>query len=45
MLSDFIEMLIYPLLLFIIPFVMVAIMLSISDYMDTKEGNKKTKLR
>jgi hypothetical protein len=38
MLSDFLELLLYPLLLFIVPFVAVVIMLGISDYMDSKEG-------
>ena len=45
MLSDFLEMLLYPSLLFIVPFVGVAIMLGVSDYMDSKEEKlKKTKL-
>ena len=38
MLSDFLELSLYPLLLFIVPFVAVVIMLGISDYMDNKEG-------
>jgi hypothetical protein len=41
MLSDFLELLLYPLLLFIVPFVAVVVMLGISDYMDSKEGEKK----
>lgn len=45
MLLDFFELLLYPSLLFIVPFVAVAIMLGISDYMDSKEEKlKKTKL-
>jgi hypothetical protein len=45
MFLDFLEMLLYPSLLFIIPFVAVAIMLGVSDYMDNKEEKlKKTKL-
>jgi hypothetical protein len=38
MLSDFLELLLYPLLLFIVPFVAVVVMLGINDYMDSKEG-------
>ena len=46
MLLDFLELSFYPLLLFIVPFVAVAIMLGVSDYMDSKEEKlKKTKLR
>ena len=41
MLSDFIDMLLYPSLLFIVPFVAVAIMLGVSDYMDSKEEKFK----
>ena len=37
MLSDFLELLLYPSLLFIVPFVAVVIMLGINDYMDSKE--------
>lgn len=45
MFFDFLEMLLYPSLLFVIPFVAVAIMLGVSDYMDSKEEKlKKTKL-
>ena len=45
MFLDFLDMLLYPSLLFIVPFVAVAIMLGVSDYMDSKEGKlKKTKL-
>jgi hypothetical protein len=43
MLSDFLELLLYPLLLFIVPFVAVVIMLGINDYMDSKEGKTKRK--
>jgi hypothetical protein len=46
MFLDFLEMLLYPSLLFIVPLVAVAIMLGINDYMNGKEGKlKKTKLR
>jgi hypothetical protein len=38
MLSDFLELLLYPSLLFIVPFIAVVIMLGINDYMDSKEG-------
>lgn len=38
MFLDFLDMLLYPSLLFIVPFVAVVIMLGISDYMDSKEG-------
>ena len=41
MLSDFLELLLYPLLLFIVPFVAVIIMLGINDYMDSKEEKLK----
>lgn len=41
MLSDFLELLLYPLLLFIVPFVAVVIMLGINDHMDSKEGKLK----
>lgn len=41
MLLDFLEMSLYPLLLFIVPFVAVAIMLGISDYIDSKEEKFK----
>ena len=41
MFFDFLEMSLYPLLLFIIPFVAVAIMLGVSDYMDSKEEKLK----
>jgi hypothetical protein len=41
MLSDFLELLLYPLLLFIVPFIAVVVMLGISDYMDSKEGKFK----
>lgn len=41
MLLDFFELLLYPSLLFIVPFVAVAIMLGISDYMDSKEEKLK----
>ena len=41
MLSDFLELLLYPLLLFIVPFVAVAIMLGVSDCMDSKEEKLK----
>jgi hypothetical protein len=45
MFLDFLEMLLYPSLLFIVPLVAVAIMLGVSDYMDSKEEKlKKTKL-
>jgi hypothetical protein len=44
MLLDFLELSFYPLLLFIVPFVAVAILLGVSDYMDGKEDKlKKTK--
>lgn len=43
MLSDFLELLLYPLLLFIVPFVAVVIMLGINDYMDSKKGKNKKK--
>ena len=43
MLSDFLELLLYPSLLFIVPFIAVVIMLGISDYMDSKE--EKTERR
>ena len=39
MFLDFLEMSLYPLLLFIVPFVAVAIMLGVSDYMDSNEEN------
>ena len=39
MFLDFLDMLLYPSLLFIIPFVAVAIMLGVSDYMDSNEEN------
>ena len=39
MFFDFLEMSLYPLLLFIVPFVAVAIMLGVSDYMDSNEEN------
>ncbi len=41
MFLDFLDMLLYPSLLFIVPFVAVAIMLGISDYMDSKEEKLK----
>ena len=41
MLSDFLELLLYPSLLFIVPFVAVVIMLGINDYMDSKEEKTK----
>jgi hypothetical protein len=41
MLSDFLELLLYPLLLFIVPFIAVVIMLGVSDYMDSKEEKLK----
>lgn len=41
MLSDFLELSLYPLLLFIVPFVAVVIMLGINDYMDSKEEKLK----
>lgn len=41
MLSDFLELLLYPSLLFIVPFVAVVIMLGINDYMDGKEEKTK----
>jgi hypothetical protein len=45
MFLDFLEMLLYPSLLFIVPLVAVAIMLGVSGYMDSKEEKlKKTKL-
>jgi len=43
MLSDFLELLVYPLLLFIVPFIAVVIMLGVSDYMDGKEEKTKRK--
>ena len=46
MFLDFLDMLLYPSLLFIVPFVAVAIMLGVSDYMDSKEDkSKKIKLK
>jgi hypothetical protein len=45
MFLDFLDMLLYPSLLFIVPFVAVTILLGVSDYMDSKEEKlKKTKL-
>ncbi len=45
MFLDFLELSLYPALLFIVPFVAVAIMLGVTDYMDSKEEKlKKTKL-
>jgi hypothetical protein len=41
MLLDFLEMLLYPSLLFIVPFVAVTIMLGVIDYMDGKEEKLK----
>ena len=41
MLSDFLELSLYPLLLFIVPFIAVVIMLGINDYMDSKEEKLK----
>ncbi len=41
MLLDFLELSLYPLLLFVIPFVAVAIMLGVSDYVDSKEEKLK----
>lgn len=41
MLLDFLDMLLYPSLLFIVSFIAVAIMLGISDYMDSKEDKSK----
>ena len=41
MFLDFLDMLLYPSLLFIVPFVAVAIMLGVSDYMDSKEDKLK----
>jgi hypothetical protein len=41
MLSDFLELLLYPSLLFIVPFIAVVIMLGINDYMDSKEEKLK----
>jgi hypothetical protein len=41
MLLDFLEMSLYPLLLFVVPFVAVAIMLGVIDYMDSKEDKLK----
>ena len=41
MFFDFLEMSLYPLLLFVVPFVAVAIMFGVSDYMDSKEENLK----
>lgn len=41
MLLDFLDMLLYPSLLFIVPLVAVAIMLGISDYMESKEEKLK----
>jgi hypothetical protein len=44
MFFDFLELSLYPLLLFIVPFVAVAILLGINDHMDNKEEKlKKTK--
>ena len=43
MLSDFLELSLFPSLLFIVSFVAVVIMLGISDYMDSKE--EKLKIR
>lgn len=40
MFLDFLELLLYPLLLFVVPFVAVAILLGINDYMDSKEELK-----
>jgi hypothetical protein len=41
MFFDFLDMLLYPSLLFIVPFVVVAIMLGINDHMDSKEEKLK----
>jgi hypothetical protein len=41
MLLDFLEMSLYPLLLFVVPFVAVAVMLGVIDYMDSKEDKLK----
>ena len=41
MFLDFIDMLLYPSLLFVVPFVGVAIMLGMSDYMDSREEKLK----
>jgi hypothetical protein len=41
MFFDFLEMSLYPLLLFIVPFVAVAILLGVIDYMDSKEEKLK----
>jgi hypothetical protein len=38
---DFLELSLYPLLLFIVPFVGVVILLGVSDYMDSKEEKLK----
>jgi hypothetical protein len=38
MLSDLLELLLYPLLVFIVPFVAVVVMFGINDSMDSKEG-------
>jgi hypothetical protein len=41
MFFDFLEMSLYPLLLFVVPFVAVAIMLGVIDYMDSKDEKLK----
>jgi hypothetical protein len=41
MFFDFLKMSLYPLLLFVVPFAGVAIMLGVSDYMDSKEDKLK----
>ena len=41
MFLDFLDMLLYPSLLFIVPLVAVAIMLGVSDYVDSKEKKLK----